>query len=106
MMDDKRLALLGDRDAQERLTQRGELLPCPCCGGTPTIKIQKTEYGLSGTIIRCNKCGLSLYSPDTKSESIPGKIRNVPIKNHTRIGIERWNSRVPILSAEELEAIK
>ena len=30
-MDDKTLALLGDRAAQERFTERGELLPCPKC---------------------------------------------------------------------------
>lgn len=32
-MDDRTLALLGDRAAQERITERGELLPCPKCGG-------------------------------------------------------------------------
>lgn len=31
-MDDITLALLGDREAQERVTARGELLPCPLCG--------------------------------------------------------------------------
>ena len=31
-MDDKILALLGDRSAQERITERGELLPCQCGG--------------------------------------------------------------------------
>ena len=32
MIDDATLALLGDRAAQERITARGELLPCPLCG--------------------------------------------------------------------------
>ena len=32
-MDDVRLALLGDKAVQERLTERGELLPCPHCKG-------------------------------------------------------------------------
>lgn len=31
MLTDKELALLGDREAQERLTEAGVLLPCPHC---------------------------------------------------------------------------
>lgn len=30
-MDDVRLAILGDKAAQERLTERGEMLPCAHC---------------------------------------------------------------------------
>mgnify|MGYP005984431131 CR=1 FL=1 len=32
-MDDIKLALLGDKAAQERLTERGELVPCAHCKG-------------------------------------------------------------------------
>ena len=39
MMDEKTRALLGDREAQEAITARGELLPCPHCGGRPVIVI-------------------------------------------------------------------
>ncbi|QUO37939.1 hypothetical protein KFE19_16590 [Dysosmobacter sp. Marseille-Q4140] len=106
MMDDCTLALLGDRAAADRITERGELLPCPCCGCGPTTKVQEVEYGLSGTIIRCNKCGLSLYSSSKKAELIQGAVRNVPIENHTIIGIKRWNTRAPILSAEEMEMLE
>ena len=31
-LDEKTLALLGDRYAQKIVTDRGELLPCPFCG--------------------------------------------------------------------------
>ena len=104
-MDDRTLALLGIHIAQERVTKRGELLPCPLCGSAPTIKVQEVEYGLSGTIIRCNKCGLSLYSPSKKAEFIPGAIRNVPIENHTMIAVARWNTRAPILAPEQIEKL-
>lgn len=40
-MDDKILALLGDRSAQERITERGELLPCQC-GGIAEFVFQKS----------------------------------------------------------------
>lgn len=65
-MDDRTLALLGDRAAQERITERGELLPCPFCG-FDKIKIdskkgnnfrfvngKKEEYHV--VTVRCNKC--------------------------------------------------
>lgn len=32
-MDDVRAALTGDHEAAKRLTEKGELLPCPGCGG-------------------------------------------------------------------------
>lgn len=31
-------ALLGDKDAQRECTEKGILLPCPCCGGTAKLK--------------------------------------------------------------------
>lgn len=31
-MDDVKKAMLGDREAQQRLTDNGIALPCPCCG--------------------------------------------------------------------------
>lgn len=37
-MDDKTLALLGDREAQERLTAAGVLLPCGRCGGEAELR--------------------------------------------------------------------
>ena len=105
-MDDRTLALLGDRAAQERITARGEMLSCPLCGSAPTIKVQEVEYGLSGTIIRCNKCGLSLYSPSKNAEFISDAVRNVPIENHTMIGIKRWNTRAPILKPEQIKRLE
>lgn len=36
-MDDKTLVLLGDREAQERLTAAGVLLKCPFCGNDAVV---------------------------------------------------------------------
>lgn len=105
-MDDKTLAMLGDMDAQDRIIEREELLPCPCCGGTPKITVQKAEYGLSGTIIRCERCRLSLYSPDKKTETIMGEIKNIPIKNHKILGIVTWDTRAPILAPEQIKRLE
>lgn len=48
---------------------------------------------MSGTIISCKKCMVQLYSPDQKAVSTPDGVRNMPIENHERIGIGRWNTR-------------
>lgn len=47
MLDEKVRAMLGDKAAQDRFTKRQELLPCPCCGEEPKMKVQEVEYGLS-----------------------------------------------------------
>ena len=106
MMDEVRLALLGDKAAQERLTERGELLPCPFCGGSPKVKIQKQQYGLSGTIIRCRQCLSSVYYLDKCAQITENGIKNVPINNHVFLASYRWNTRVPILTPEELEKLE
>ena len=36
-MDIVRRALLGDKKAQEELTEKGKLLPCPFCGNEKNI---------------------------------------------------------------------
>ena len=39
-LDEKTLALLGDRYAQKIITDRGELLPCPFCGEQEKLSIK------------------------------------------------------------------
>ena len=93
MTDLERRALLGDAEAQRECTEKGMALACPFCGGPATAKSQRVQYGLSGTIISCKKCMVQLYSPDQKAVSTPDGVRNMPIENHERIGIGRWNTR-------------
>ena len=94
MTEIERRALLGDARAQEECTQQGIVLPCPFCGGPATVKSQKVQYGLSGTIISCKKCMVQLYSPDAKAVPTTDGVRNIPIENHRKIGIGRWNTRL------------
>lgn len=94
MTDLERRALLGDAKAQRECTEKGIVLPCPFCGGPATIKVQKVQYGLSGTIISCKRCMAQLYSPDKQAVSTPEGVSNRPIENHKEIGIGRWNRRL------------
>ena len=70
-----------------------ELKPCPFCGGKVTLKTQKAQYGLSGTIIKCEKCLVTLYSPDVRAVTENNILVNKPIDNHIEKAIEAWNRR-------------
>lgn len=87
-MDDKTLALLGDRDAQERLTERGEFLPCRC---RRTNLFQKTykRNGRLHSYICCVHCGSTTNTYESEKEAI-----------------RDWNTRVPILTLEQIERLQ
>ena len=90
MLDDVTLALLGDRDAQERITARVELLPCQCGEAHPIIKKHSNRYS-DWWLVSCPKCYISQT----------GKAYEFRFE-----AVEAWNTRAPILSAEELERLK
>ena len=83
-----RKALLGDSAAQERLTERGVLLPCSWCRKIPGEDDLFFRYGKYSLYHDCKKAG---------PMRIKGRSRKEVCLN--------WNTRTPILSAEELEAI-
>lgn len=85
-----KLALLGDRDAQEQLTAVGVLIPCPKCGGPGVVyEYHGEDWGQPYTA-KCRKNDCFWIGKDfmTKKQAI-----------------RDWNTRAPLLSAEELEAI-
>lgn len=84
-MDDITLALLGDHEAAKRVTERGELLPCPMCGGNP-VREAPNMHGK--TTVTCTQCGLTTRW---------GRHYDVSLA---------WNTRAPILSTEEMERLE
>lgn len=82
-MNDIRLALLGNKDATKRLTDAGVLLPCPGCGGENV----KHRAVMACVMIEC-PCGFMAAGYD--------------LEEARRI----WNTRAPILSAEEMEMLE
>lgn len=109
-MDDKTLALRGDREAQERLTAAGVLLPCPFCGGEVRLRRVSTNHSTSPTVIRDNwtvECPNGCVRNNVyKSEIFQDDEGDVVVKNNgadeARLA---WNTRAPILSAEEMEML-
>ena len=93
-MDDVRLSLLGDKAAQERLTERGELLPCWHCGGTDIIirkvgLFGKSAYQRTYKYVQCRTCFSQTGYHGTEPKA--------------RLA---WNTRAPILSKIEIEMLE
>ena len=84
-MDDIKRALLGDHEAAKRLTDAGEVVPCPMCGDTPHIT---SEFGSGYFWYECH-CGVETGACPTEYEAML-----------------LWNTRAPILSAEEMEMLE
>lgn len=84
-MDEIRRALLGDKEAAKRLTEKGVLVPCPRCGKAGvlhSIDNCKTIYAA------CPVCGIMTRA----------------YKGHEQARLA-WNTRAPILSKREMEMI-
>ena len=66
MTDLERRALLGDRQAQEKCTKQGIVLPCPCCGCDDRdmlgLNVYHEQYFYSCEACGCN--GPVVYDND------------------------------------------
>ena len=85
VLSDEKRALLGDHEAQVRITKRGELLPC--CGEVPELKFIE---GIKAWVVEC---------------SVNGHIHNTGFCDSEYAARLVWNTRAPILSAEEVEML-
>ena len=98
-MNDIKRALLGDHEAAKRLTDAGELLPCPCCGGKPTTRIRVKAECIEMEV-KCFNCGTNKFYQveicDTEFNKLTSGMTQA---------IKAWNTRAPILSAEEMEML-
>ena len=69
-MDNKELirrALLGDKQAQKKCTEKGIVLPCPICGGE--IKIKQCDWDMFYPY--CNGCKFTFnFLFDSKKDAI------------------------------------
>ena len=86
-MDDIKRALLGDHEATKRLTEAGVLLRCPFCGGEAMVEydtIEPFEH-----VVFCGDCGVMTTTSEDE-----------------QVACLAWNTRAPVLSAEELEMLE
>lgn len=97
-MDDKTLALLGDHEAAERLTEAGVLLECPFCGESVDGETEREDISESGIVK--NGFGWFLYHQCKHAGPfiIEGASKQEIVRN--------WNHRTPILTPNQLAALR
>lgn len=84
-MTDIQKAMLGDKQAQERVTERGEMLPCPICGGTDV----KMCYVMGDLWFQCNKCGCGCG-----------------FRSSEKAARKDWNTRPAMLTPEQIKRLE
>lgn len=110
-MTTEQRAMLGDKEAQRQITERGELLPCPMCHGEDlTITgdgqniYDPDTLGYVGSVpdtylcIVCDGCGLISNAVDIVGDDECGEAE--------RQLAENWNTRAPILTMEQIDALE
>ena len=98
VMTDIQKALLGDKDAAERLTEEGDLLPC-CCGGNPVLVCFEKRGIPSGNMgylarIKCTDCWAELSRWALKKKWAKESAKKA------------WNTRAPILTPEQMKRLE
>ena len=108
MLDDIKRALLGDKEAAGRMTEAGIIVPCSWCGKIPEITVYDRWI-----IYRCD-CGVTKTYPgylQTKESPVLASAPESAIKEYYHRDADKdarlaWNTRAPILSAEEMEILE
>lgn len=116
-MDDIKKAMLGDKEAAERLTERGELLTCPFCGKQGILEhsgLSKRGNNAPSSAgdfntrwrVRCSYCFCERGSGST--EFIFNRAGELVVFGEDgRIkAIESWNTRPQLLTKEQIEALE
>ena len=118
MLDDRILALLGDQAAQERMTERGELLPCPICGNMPEIRNDGPKIDLGNRLLEkeCDffaswyvecKCGESKCGWVTQYHlNDDGTVTMIGKRDGRKEAIRNWNRRAPILTPVQISLLE
>lgn len=95
-MNDITLALLGDRAAQERITERGELLPCSWCND---IKVEIYPVKESGYFYQ-------RYRLDHHCAVLNEYVDISIIADSEEECKDIWNTRAPILTPEQIKRLE
>ena len=110
-MDDIKLAMLGDQEASKRLSDAGVLLPCPMCGSDVKLIRTSSKYRTNPVVImdewtiECqNKCFQHKVFDSEIFQDENGKV--IVKRNGADEARLAWNTRAPILSAEEMEMLE
>lgn len=98
MLSEKERAMLGEQEAQEAFTARGELLPCPCCGKQP-----RHFGGASIAYVHCDGCGLEICRMDADGDDVISRICSVSPKHEAVLA---WNTRPQLLTQTQMALLE
>ena len=87
-MDDIKRALLGDHEAAKRLTDAGVMVPC--------------QHGSKAVMLNTGNVCPTIYYRIIAKDSCCMQARLFETEHEARL---TWNTRAPILSAEEMEML-
>lgn len=93
-MDDIALALLGDHEAAQRMTERGELIPCPGCKDHFSVAIRCTETKAE-IVCQNRECGFRI-AKNCKDGSAFALLK----------AKRAWNTRAPVLSPTQMAVLE
>lgn len=89
MLSEKERAMLGDREVQEAMTARGELLPCWRCGGQAEIEELHTGgKPIYAAVCKNHYCGAYGCAHATESEAAG-----------------YWNTRATLLTPTQMSVL-
>ena len=99
-----KLALLGNKEAAKRLTEKGVLLGCPWCGKTVAHVGTIAEHELMDEDTPGYDWCATHYDAvcDATNGGCGGHTGPYKTEEEARLA---WNTRAPILSAEEMEML-
>ena len=98
-------AMLGDLEAQKRLTEKGELLPCPWCGKSVSRVGTIAELDLMDEDSPGYDWCATHYEAVCDFNAGGCGCHTGPNKTAEEAACT-WNTRAPILSAVELEGLE
>lgn len=90
-MTDIQKAMLGDKEAAERLTERGELLPCPVCGKEAEVNFYAGDGCIYPFSVYCKKFNCVVIHQEFRTK---------------KAAIKYWNTRPQLLTKEQIEALE
>lgn len=118
MLTDKERAMLGDREAQEAITERGELLPCPVCGKQPELRNNGPQIDRGNRFLEddCDfftawhvtcRCGESKNGWVTQYHlNDDGTVTMIGKRDGRKEAILNWNTRAPLLTPEQIKRLE
>lgn len=84
---------VGEPAVYRKIVIHPVLLPCPCCGGLPTV-VPTSILGRVGVRVKCTACGLNVLGSSAPTvQEVENGIHYICFSHVVRETCQRWNKR-------------